>query len=52
MYLAATGAQRQHFPILGIYGFSIGYTSIISSVPKTANDGTAAKDASVSRRCP
>ncbi|KAK7013469.1 hypothetical protein R3P38DRAFT_3206790 [Favolaschia claudopus] len=32
MYLAATGAQRQHFPVLGVYGFSIGYTSIISSV--------------------
>jgi hypothetical protein len=35
MYLAATGAQRQHFPILGIYGFSVGYTSIISSISKT-----------------
>ncbi|KAF7345541.1 hypothetical protein MVEN_01572800 [Mycena venus] len=46
MFLTATGAQRQHFPILGIYGFSIGYTSIISNVPKTVNDCTAEKDAS------
>ncbi|KAJ6584712.1 hypothetical protein B0H19DRAFT_1059083 [Mycena capillaripes] len=42
MYLAATGGQRQHFPVLGIYGFSIGYTSIISStLGKTAKEETA-----------
>ncbi|KAK7033871.1 hypothetical protein R3P38DRAFT_3186109 [Favolaschia claudopus] len=35
MYLAASGAQRQHFPVLGIYGFSVGYTSIISSATRT-----------------
>ncbi|KAJ7753253.1 hypothetical protein B0H16DRAFT_1723284 [Mycena metata] len=40
MYPAATGGQRQHFPVLGIYGFSIGYTSIISSRPKTAKEAT------------
>ncbi|KAK6991557.1 hypothetical protein R3P38DRAFT_3331712 [Favolaschia claudopus] len=42
MYLAATGAQRQHFPVLGVYGFSIGYTSIISSVLGTGNGREAA----------
>ncbi|KAJ7016173.1 hypothetical protein C8F04DRAFT_1282418 [Mycena alexandri] len=42
MYLAATGGQRQHFPVLGIYGFSVGYTSIISSRAKTAKDATPA----------
>ncbi|KAJ6564025.1 hypothetical protein B0H19DRAFT_1067626 [Mycena capillaripes] len=42
MYLAATGGQRQHFPVLGIYGFSIGYPSIISStLGKTAKEETA-----------
>ncbi|KAJ7328981.1 hypothetical protein DFH08DRAFT_815726 [Mycena albidolilacea] len=40
MYLAATGGQQQHFPVLGIYGFSVGYTSIISSRAKTAKDAT------------
>ncbi|KAJ7800051.1 hypothetical protein B0H14DRAFT_2616544 [Mycena olivaceomarginata] len=40
MYLAATGGQRQHFPVLGFYGFSVGYTSIISSRAKTAKDAT------------
>ncbi|KAJ7917839.1 hypothetical protein B0H13DRAFT_2231360 [Mycena leptocephala] len=29
-YLAATGGQRQHYSVLGLYGFSMGYTSIIS----------------------
>ncbi|KAK7029753.1 hypothetical protein R3P38DRAFT_3188615 [Favolaschia claudopus] len=43
MYLAASGAQRQHFPVLGIYGFSVGYTSIISS---TARAGAAKQDES------
>ncbi|KAJ7888200.1 hypothetical protein B0H13DRAFT_1888515 [Mycena leptocephala] len=45
MYFAATGGQRQHFPVLGIYGFSVGYTSIILNLTKTANDATAVKDA-------
>ncbi|KAF8155239.1 hypothetical protein K438DRAFT_1777780 [Mycena galopus ATCC 62051] len=36
IYLAATSAQRQHFPVLGIYGFSIGYTNIVSSLSRTA----------------
>jgi hypothetical protein len=40
MYLAATRGQRQHFPVLGIYGFSVGYPSIISSPAKTAKDAT------------
>ncbi|KAK7027796.1 hypothetical protein R3P38DRAFT_3315316 [Favolaschia claudopus] len=47
MYLAATGAQRQHFPVLGVYGFSIGYTSIISSVLGTGNGREAAGEKTV-----
>ncbi|KAF8134695.1 hypothetical protein K438DRAFT_2126551 [Mycena galopus ATCC 62051] len=35
IYLAATDGQHQHFPVLSIYGFSIGYTSIISSPAKS-----------------
>ncbi|KAJ7815360.1 hypothetical protein B0H14DRAFT_3745883 [Mycena olivaceomarginata] len=46
MYLAATGAQRQHFPILGIYGFSVGYTSIISSISKTTTTTGKSSDLS------
>ncbi|KAJ7456193.1 hypothetical protein FB451DRAFT_1512643 [Mycena latifolia] len=38
MYLAATGGQRQHFPVLGLFGFSIGYTSIISSAARADAD--------------
>ncbi|KAJ7654569.1 hypothetical protein DFH06DRAFT_1133343 [Mycena polygramma] len=29
-YLAATGGQRQHYSVLSLYGFSMGYASIIS----------------------
>jgi hypothetical protein len=43
-YLAATGGQRQHYSVLSLYGFSMGYTSIISrSTPKPS--GVAAEEA-------
>ncbi|KAJ7615159.1 hypothetical protein DFH06DRAFT_1013602 [Mycena polygramma] len=29
-YLAATGAPRQHYSVLGLYGVSVGYTSMIA----------------------
>ncbi|KAF7372061.1 hypothetical protein MVEN_00064400 [Mycena venus] len=29
-YLAATGGQRQHYSVLSLYGFSMGYSSTIS----------------------
>ncbi|KAF8218134.1 hypothetical protein K438DRAFT_1702685 [Mycena galopus ATCC 62051] len=35
-YLAATGGQRQHYSVLALYGFSLGYTTTIAKafVPK------------------
>ncbi|KAF7333611.1 hypothetical protein MSAN_02413300 [Mycena sanguinolenta] len=37
-YLAATGGQRQHYSVLGLYGFSLGYTTTIAKAfaPKVA----------------
>ncbi|KAJ7102520.1 hypothetical protein B0H15DRAFT_768975 [Mycena belliarum] len=39
-YLAATGGQRQHFSVLSLYGFSMGYSSTISRTfaPKVAGE--------------
>ncbi|KAJ7679242.1 hypothetical protein DFH06DRAFT_975213 [Mycena polygramma] len=36
-YLAATGAPRQHFAVLGALGASVGYTSVISKGEKKNN---------------
>src|SRR6201996_7199067 len=33
-YLAATGAPRQHYSVLALYGVSIGYTSMIARGPE------------------
>jgi hypothetical protein len=30
-YLAATGGQRQHYSVLSLYGFLMGYSSTIST---------------------
>ncbi|KAJ7934603.1 hypothetical protein B0H13DRAFT_2305373 [Mycena leptocephala] len=48
-YLAATGGQRQHYSVLGLYGFAMGYTSIISrSTGKaSAEDGDVAEPVAV-----
>ncbi|KAJ7482617.1 hypothetical protein FB451DRAFT_1350610 [Mycena latifolia] len=35
-YLAATGAQRQHFAVFGALGSSLGYTSVVSQGVKAA----------------
>ncbi|KAJ7742551.1 hypothetical protein B0H16DRAFT_1323267 [Mycena metata] len=47
-YLAATGGQRQHFSVLGVYGFSMGYNSIVS---RSTGKPSAEEESYKRRKC-
>ncbi|KAF7375236.1 hypothetical protein MSAN_00410200 [Mycena sanguinolenta] len=46
-YLAATGGQRQHYSVLALYGFSMGYSSTIAKAFAPKVNVPAAEDGSV-----
>ncbi|KAJ7022410.1 hypothetical protein C8F04DRAFT_960328 [Mycena alexandri] len=51
-YLAATGAPRQHFSVLGALGVSLGYTTVISKGVKKHKTATKQKPRKKKARAP